>query len=214
MPHPLRRAVTPAAVLLAAASLATAPGAPASAASPHDRAAAPAALLARAGGTRLAAASVAPGHTVAGVSVAAFAAGPRALAAARHRADLDSVSSAGTASGARATTTRASRSTTRVARSPQQIGKSLASARGWGGRQFACLDALWTKESNWTATADNPTSSAYGIPQALPGRKMASHGADWRTNPETQIRWGLDYIAEVYGSPCKAWSHSRRLNWY
>nr|WP_210424473.1 hypothetical protein [Gephyromycinifex aptenodytis] len=63
-------------------------------------------------------------------------------------------------------------------------------------------------------SADNPTSSAYGIPQALPGPRMASHGKDWRTNPETQIRWGLDYIQKRYGNPCKAWSHSRATNWY
>lgn len=63
-------------------------------------------------------------------------------------------------------------------------------------------------------TADNPSSSAYGIPQALPGRKMSSAGADWRTNPATQISWGLGYIANRYGTPCAAWSHSRSHNWY
>jgi len=115
---------------------------------------------------------------------------------------------------ARSTNAPASRGHARTSGSPREIGRSLASARGWGGRQFACLDKLWNKESNWVPTADNPTSSAYGIPQALPGRKMASAGADWRTNPATQIRWGLDYIADVYGSPCAAWSHSQRVNWY
>ena len=74
--------------------------------------------------------------------------------------------------------------------------------------------ALWTKESNWTVNADNPTSSAYGIPQALPGSKMASAGADWATNPATQIRWGLGYIQDRYGSPCSAWAHSQANNWY
>lgn len=94
------------------------------------------------------------------------------------------------------------------------IGAELAAARGWGGDQFSCLDALWTRESDWRHTADNPTSSAYGIPQALPGSKMASHGADWATNPATQIAWGLDYIAGRYGTPCGALSHSDAVGWY
>src|SRR5690606_31121549 len=74
--------------------------------------------------------------------------------------------------------------------SARAIGRSLAAQRGWGDDQFSCLDKLWTKESNWRVDADNPTSSAYGIPQALPGSKMSSAGADWRTNPATQITWG------------------------
>ncbi|MPV88064.1 DUF348 domain-containing protein, partial [Georgenia ruanii] len=94
------------------------------------------------------------------------------------------------------------------------IGRQLAAARGWGADQFSCLDSLWTKESNWNVYADNPTSSAYGIPQALPGSKMASAGADWATNPATQITWGLNYIAGRYGTPCSAWSHSKAVNWY
>ncbi|HYH34650.1 MAG TPA: lytic transglycosylase domain-containing protein, partial [Nocardioides sp.] len=74
--------------------------------------------------------------------------------------------------------------------------------------------SLYTRESNWTWNADNPTSSAYGIPQALPGEKMASAGADWETNPVTQIRWGLGYIQDRYGSPCGAWAHSESHGWY
>lgn len=109
---------------------------------------------------------------------------------------------------------QASRSQARVSGSPRAIGRSLAAGKGWGGSQFACLDKLWTKESNWQVTADNPTSSAYGIPQALPGHRMKSHGAKWRTDAATQIRWGLDYIDDRYGSPCKAWAHSRAVNWY
>lgn len=109
---------------------------------------------------------------------------------------------------------QASRSAARPSGSPRAIGQQMASARGWGGAQFTCLEKLWTKESNWTPTAANPTSSAYGIPQPLPGSKMASHGSDWRTNPATQIAWGLDYIADRYGSPCSAWAHSQRNNWY
>jgi resuscitation-promoting factor RpfB len=97
---------------------------------------------------------------------------------------------------------------------PRAIGRELAAARGWGADQFSCLDSLWTRESNWSVTADNPTSSAYGIPQALPGSKMASAGADWATNPATQITWGLDYIAGRYGTPCGAWGHSQSVGWY
>lgn len=97
---------------------------------------------------------------------------------------------------------------------PRTIGQQLAAARGWSGSQWTCLEKLWTKESNWNPSADNPTSSAYGIPQSLPGSKMASAGADWATNPATQITWGLNYIASVYGSPCGAWSHSQASNWY
>lgn len=85
---------------------------------------------------------------------------------------------------------------------------------GWGADQMVCLESLWTKESNWDYQAQNPSSGAYGIPQSLPGSKMASAGADWASNPATQIDWGLGYIADVYGSPCGAWSHSQSVGWY
>ena len=98
--------------------------------------------------------------------------------------------------------------------SAKAIAADLVAARGWSAGQFDCLDSLWTKESNWKVRADNPTSSAYGIPQALPGSKMASAGSNWRTNAHTQISWGLGYIADRYGSPCGAWSHSKSHNWY
>jgi uncharacterized protein YabE (DUF348 family) len=98
--------------------------------------------------------------------------------------------------------------------SARAIGRALAAERGWGDDQFVCLDKLWTKESGWRWNADNPASSAYGIPQALPGEKMATAGADWRTNPTTQIRWGLGYIAGRYGTPCNAWAHSVSVGWY
>ncbi len=101
-----------------------------------------------------------------------------------------------------------------AARDPRGAARAMLGAYGWGSSQFSCLDALWTKESGWNVHADNPTSSAYGIPQALPGRKMASAGADWATNPVTQIRWGLGYIRSTYGSPCAAWGHSQAHNWY
>jgi len=95
----------------------------------------------------------------------------------------------------------------------QQIAAGMVSARGWGNDQFSCLVSLWNKESGWRTDAQNP-SGAYGIPQALPGSKMASAGADWQTNAATQITWGLNYIASVYGTPCSAWAHSQATNWY
>jgi hypothetical protein len=85
---------------------------------------------------------------------------------------------------------------------------------GWSSSQFQCLNLLWNRESGWKYTAMNPSSGAYGIPQALPGSKMISAGSDWRTNPRTQIAWGLSYIKSRYGTPCAAWSHSQATNWY
>ncbi|WP_461024863.1 aggregation-promoting factor C-terminal-like domain-containing protein, partial [Thalassiella azotivora] len=108
----------------------------------------------------------------------------------------------------------AQRASREAARDPRGVARVMAAERGWGADQFSCLESLWEKESNWDHTAANPTSSAYGIPQALPGSKMSSAGADWETNPVTQIRWGLGYIDDVYGTPCSAWSHSRANNWY
>jgi hypothetical protein len=81
-------------------------------------------------------------------------------------------------------------------------------------RQWRSLRKLWNHESSWRVHADNSYSSAYGIPQALPGHKMASKGRDWRTNPRTQIAWGLGYIKKRYGSPCGAWAHFRSHGWY
>ncbi|TCO48279.1 hypothetical protein EV646_10496 [Kribbella antiqua] len=97
---------------------------------------------------------------------------------------------------------------------PKEVAMNLLPDHGWGESQFSCLDKLWTKESRWRVNADNPTSSAYGIPQALPGVRMAAYGSDWRTNPVTQIKWGLDYIEDAYGSPCDAWAHSQAKGWY
>jgi cell wall-associated NlpC family hydrolase len=93
------------------------------------------------------------------------------------------------------------------------LGRAMASAKGWG-KQFTALDKLWTRESGWNELAKNPSSGAYGIPQSLPGTKMASAGKDWKTNPATQIKWGLSYIAGRYGSPTKAWAHSQATGWY
>ena len=96
----------------------------------------------------------------------------------------------------------------------QAIAYGKMSALGWGREQYSCLVKLWDRESNWRVNAYNSSSGAYGIPQALPGNKMATAGPDWLTNPETQINWGINYIKSRYGSPCSALSHSDRLNWY
>jgi hypothetical protein len=97
---------------------------------------------------------------------------------------------------------------------PRVIARALLSSYGWDDDQFGCLDSLWERESHWNVYADNPSSSAYGIPQALPGSKMSSAGADWATNPVTQIKWGLGYIEDRYGSPCSAWGHSESHGFY
>lgn len=109
---------------------------------------------------------------------------------------------------------RASRATVRTG-DPRRVAASIAVTRyGWRSAELDCLDALWTRESGWDATAANPSTGAYGIPQALPGSKMSAFGADWRTNPVTQITWGLDYVSDVYGSPCGAWKAFRAKGWY
>ena len=94
------------------------------------------------------------------------------------------------------------------------IAFNLVTKAGWGRDQYSCLVKLWERESNWRVTATNRDSGAYGIPQALPGDKMASAGPDWQTNPATQIAWGLGYIDGRYGSPCGAWGHSQSNGWY
>jgi hypothetical protein len=98
--------------------------------------------------------------------------------------------------------------------SPQQIAEGMLGSYGWSSSQFSCLQPLWNAESGWNASASNPSSGAYGIPQALPGSKMASAGPDWQSSAATQIRWGLGYIRSVYGSPCAAWSHEQAYGWY
>src|SRR6478735_5922395 len=85
---------------------------------------------------------------------------------------------------------------------------------GWGPDQMQCLQTLWTKESDWTTTATNPSSGAYGIVQSLPAEKMATAGADYLTNYRTQINWGLDYIKKSYASPCGALNFHLAHNWY
>ena len=91
---------------------------------------------------------------------------------------------------------------------------SQVESKGWDYDQFSCLVKLWERESNWRWNATNKSSGAYGIPQSLPATKMAKAGADWRTDPETQVRWGIGYIDGRYGSPCAALVHSDEHNWY
>jgi hypothetical protein len=98
--------------------------------------------------------------------------------------------------------------------SAQQIAMAMLASYGWSSGQFGCLDSLWEEESGWNVYAYNPGSGAYGIPQALPGSKMASAGPDWQSDAATQIRWGLSYIQATYGSPCAAWSHEEATGWY
>lgn len=96
----------------------------------------------------------------------------------------------------------------------KKIGCAVLVGYGYGLDQMPCLEKLWDRESHWNVSAYNSGSGAYGIPQALPGSKMATVGADWKTNPETQIRWGLNYIKGKYQTPCGAWSHSQSTGWY
>ena len=110
---------------------------------------------------------------------------------------------------------RSKRGASPAAKENQAFAKSyMESQYNWGESQHSCLVSLWNHESGWRHNADNPNSSAYGIPQALPGSKMASAGADWRTNPETQIKWGLKYIDKRYNTPCGAWSAFKKKGWY
>jgi hypothetical protein len=130
-------------------------------------------------------------------AAAAAAAAEEAAAAAAAQALADRVATAATPDGART------------------VAAALAAeSYGWGDAQFQCLDSLWTKESGWNYQAENASSGAFGIPQSLPGSKMATVADDWATNGVTQITWGLDYIARGYGTPCAAWSHSQSVNWY
>ena len=90
----------------------------------------------------------------------------------------------------------------------------LTEEYGFNEAQFTCLNSLWTRESHWNYKAHNYRSGAHGIAQALPAEKMSVVGTDWRTNPVTQIRWGIRYITMRYDTPCKAWSYFKARNYY
>lgn len=105
-----------------------------------------------------------------------------------------------------------------LARTPigaKRVAKSiLVEEYGFPEKEYKCLNQLWTQESNWNYKSRNKKSGAHGIPQALPASKMNVVSTDWRTNPVTQIRWGLRYISIRYETPCKAWAKHKRSNWY
>jgi len=105
-----------------------------------------------------------------------------------------------------------------LARTPlgaKKVAKSiLVEEYGFAEKEYKCLNQLWTQESNWNYKSRNKKSGAHGIPQALPATKMNVVSTDWRTNPVTQIRWGLRYISIRYETPCKAWAKHKRSNWY
>lgn len=132
----------------------------------------------------------------------------------RYRAALGSISTPEEITALRVSTELAGVPLVYTGEDPRNIAKQQVSDRGWNEDQFRCLVALWQKESGWNPYAENPSSGAYGIPQSLPGSKMASAGDDWQTNPATQITWGLGYIANRYGDPCGAWGHSQAVGWY
>lgn len=96
----------------------------------------------------------------------------------------------------------------------QQYAATVCRSYGWSETDIECLISLWNKESGWNPYAYNASSGAYGIPQALPGSKMASKGSDYQTNYQTQINWGLSYISSRYGNPQNAWNHSQSKGWY
>ena len=136
-------------------------------------------------------------HDAAVAAAQKAAAEAAAKAAAEAQAEAEALARVDTPDGARA-----------VAQS------MMASKYGWGSDQFQCLNSLWNRESGWNYQSYNAGSGATGIPQALPGSKMASFGSDWATNAATQIAWGLDYISRGYGTPCAAWGHSESSGWY
>ena len=148
-------------------------------------------------------------------SVTVAAAKADRVAAAKAAADKAAKAAAEKAAAEKAAKSTASPSGGNSPEAARATAKAMASSKyGWGAGEFSCLDQLWMKESGWNYKAYNP-SGATGIPQALPGSKMATAGSDWATNATTQIAWGLEYIsASSYGTPCAAWSHSQAHNWY
>ena len=112
-----------------------------------------------------------------------------------------------------------SRSAARLPFASPAFNKRYASCRmqekyKWGSKEYGCLVTMWNHESGWRVTAHNRSSGAHGIPQSLPGSKMASAGSNWYSNPFTQVNWGLMYIKVRYGTPCKAWYFWQRHHWY
>jgi cytoskeletal protein RodZ len=131
------------------------------------------------------------------------------------KTDAKSTTSASTTKAASAAPTASSTATSSATTSsPQQIAQSMLSSYGWDSGQWTYLYQLWEKESGWSVTATNPGSGAYGIAQANPASQMDSVGSDWQTDATTQIKWGLEYIKDRYGSPAAAWAHETADGWY
>jgi len=160
-------------------------------------------------------AAAARAAAAAAADAAARAAAPAASGASGASAATVAATAAASQSPAPSASPQPTATATALARSgsAEQIAEAMLGSFGWSSSQFACLDPLWAEESGWSVTAENP-SGAYGIPQALPGDKMASTGPDWQTSPATQIKWGLGYIKDIYGSPCAAWAHEQATGWY
>jgi hypothetical protein len=165
----------------------------------------------------------AAGPQTAAIAQAAQAAQEKAAAAAAKASEL--AKKAEDARRARAKTSRSTERTSPPSYGPipsscndytgnRAIGCAELLKAGFGLDQMPCLDKMWTRESNWRTTAENPSSHSYGIPQSLPASKMATFGSDYRTNPATQIKWGLHYIEGRYKSPCGAWTFWQAHNFY
>jgi hypothetical protein len=169
------------------------------------------AAVAKAAAQKAAAAKAAAAKAAAAKAAAAKAAAQQA--AQQQAAQQQAAQQQATQQAAQPTTTQQPAASA-PSGSPQQIAEQMLSQFGWSGGQFSCLQPLWALESGWNVYASNPSSGAYGIPQALPGSKMASAGPDWQSDAATQIRWGLTYIQGTYGSPCAAWSHEEADGWY
>ena len=170
------------------------------------------AAVAKAAAQKAAAQKAAAAKAAAAKAAAAKAAA--AKAAAQQAAQQQAAQQQATQQQAAQQTTAQQPATSAPSGSPQQIAEQMLSQFGWSSSQFSCLQPLWALESGWNIYASNPSSGAYGIPQALPGSKMASAGPDWQSDAATQIRWGLSYIQGTYGSPCAAWSHEEADGWY
>ena len=173
------------------------------------------AVVAKAGAARAAAARAAAAKAAAQRAAAEKAAAKAAAArAAAQQAAAQQAQQTQPTQPAQPAQTAQATAVTTPSGSPQQVAEQMLGQFGWSTSQFSCLQPLWAQESGWSVTAQNPSSGAYGIPQALPGSKMASAGGDWATNAATQISWGLSYIKNTYGSPCGAWDHEQADGWY
>ncbi|MDQ0863400.1 hypothetical protein [Arthrobacter globiformis] len=194
-----------------------------SAASIAPQSSSQAAAATKAAAAKAAAAKTAAAKAAAAKAAAAKAAAAKNAAAANAAAVAKANAAAAKAAAAKAAAAKAAAAARAKAAAPvalndpagaQAYAASKLGSFGWSADNMQCLKRLWTKESEWRTTATNASSGAYGIVQSLPAEKMASAGADYRTNYRTQINWGLDYIKERYGSPCGALNFHLAHNWY